>query len=172
MALCKRTTMTNLNPVKIGMNKYCGPAVLSVLTGKSTDECARVISQINGSYKVEGVKLYHLMAACNRLGFDNESVEPLGSLYGTLTKIALSDGMYILTLPDHYVAVEVVCRRIYFCDNHTKQPIPAASSARMMQKVSAVNKVFKRPEVVIPPRPPEPAPKPEPVKERVHIFRG
>ena len=53
--------MTNLKAVNVGMNKYCGPAVLSILTGKSTDECARVISSINGSYNVAGVQLNDLL---------------------------------------------------------------------------------------------------------------
>lgn len=37
-----------MNEVKFGMNKYCGPAVLFILTGKDTDECASVISAVNG----------------------------------------------------------------------------------------------------------------------------
>lgn len=59
--------------------------------------------------------------------------------------------MYIITLPNHFAAIEVNNKQIYFCDNHTKEPIPAAASARLLQKVLAVNKVFKRPETIIPP---------------------
>jgi hypothetical protein len=146
--------LMNLNAVNIGMNKYCGPAVLSILTGKSTDECARVISSINGQYRVEGVLLSHLLRAADRLGFDNQAIQPGATLFGTLTRLANNEGMYIVSLSDHFAAVEVKDRKIYFCDNHTKMPMPAASSARMMQKCLAVNKVFKRPEVVIPPPPP------------------
>jgi len=146
--------MTNLNAANIGMNKYCGPAVLSILTGKNTDECAKVIASINGSYKVEGVFLNDLLRAANRLGFDNKSIPPANSLFATLTRLAVNgDGMYIVSLSDHFVAIEVNQRKIYFCDNHTREPIPAASSARLLQKVVAVNQVFKRPEVTIPPQP-------------------
>lgn len=136
--------MTNLKSVNIGMNKYCGPAVLSILTGKSTDECASVISSINGKYKIEGVELKHLLLAAERLGFDAESVAPAHSLFGTLTRLADKDGLYIVTIKGHFVAVEVNGKNIYFCDNHTKEPINAAASARLTQSVVAVHKVFKR----------------------------
>lgn len=165
--------MTKLNAVNIGMNKFCGPAVLSILTGKSTDECARVISSINGQYRVEGVLLTDLLRAADKLGFDQVPKPSGNSLYSTLVMHSGNDGMYIFTLPNHYVCIEVKNKAIYFCDNHTKEPMPAASSARLLQKVLSVHQVIKRPEVVIPPRPP--APKPEPVEERkptTHLLRG
>ena len=162
--------MTNLNAANIGMNKYCGPAVLSILTGKSTDECARVISRINGQYDVVGVELKHLLAAADRLGFDNKIIEPAGSLYGTLIRLATNgDGMYIISVPNHYVAIEVNERKVYFCDNHTKEPMPAAASARLLQKVTAVNQVFKRPETIIPP--PAPQPKLDPRQDRITALK-
>lgn len=146
--------MTNLNAANIGLNRYCGPAVLSILTGKSTDECASVISQVTRNYKVEGVYLPDLLQAADKLGFDNKAISPGNTIYSTLIKLAgLGDGMYIISLETHYVVVEVNNRNIYFCDNHTKEPIPAASSARLLQKVTNVNQVFKRPEVVITPSP-------------------
>jgi len=156
--------MTNLNAANIGMNKYCGPAVLSILTGKSTDECARVISRISGEYNITGVNINHLLQAADRLGFDQKLVSSDGSLFVTLCKLSTCDGMYIITLPNHYVVIEVKEKNIYFCDNHTKEPIPAAASARLLQKVIHAHQVIKRPEVVIPPQPPKP--KPDPNQER------
>lgn len=163
--------MTNLNAVNIGMNKYCGPAVLSILTGKSTDDCARVISSINGKYTIEGVKTQDLLEAANRMGFDTLSGFAGGSLYATLVRYSNNDGMYIFTLPNHYVCIEVKEKKIYFCDNHTKEPMPAASSARLLQKVLAVHKVMAR--EPLPPAP-KPIPKPEPVVEKplTHILKG
>jgi len=139
--------MTRLNAVNIGMNKFCGPAVLSILTGKSTDECANVISRINGQYRIEGVQLTDLLRAADKLGFTNKACDSAGgSLYMTLTRLVNDDGMYIVTVIGHFIAIEVSDKKIYFCDNHTKEPMPAASSARMMQRCLAVNKVFKKPE--------------------------
>ena len=140
--------MTHLNAVNIGMNKYCGPAVLSILTGKSTDECARVISSVNGKYTIEGVKTVDLLEAASRMGFDNESVPTAASLFGTLIRLVNSDGLYIVTVTGHFIAIEVNEKKIYFCDNHTKEPMPAASSARLQQRCVSVHKVFKRREPV------------------------
>lgn len=134
----------SLNAVTIGQNKYCGPAVLSILTGKSTDECARVISSINGKYTIEGVELKHLLEAAERLGFDNEHVNHSNSLFGTLISLVNNDGIYVVAVAKHFVAIEVKERKIYFCDNHTKEPMPAASSARLQQSVKAVYKVTQR----------------------------
>lgn len=148
--------MTNLKAVNVGMNKFCGPAVLSILTGKSTDECALVISRINGQYNVAGVQLSDLLKAADKMGFDCTLANAGNTLFGTLMRLALEDGMYIVTVPSHFVVIEVKDKKAYFCDNHTKEPIPAESSARLGQKVLAANKVTKRP------APPEPPPKPEP----------
>jgi hypothetical protein len=139
----------SLNSVTVGQNKYCGPAVLSILTGKSTDECARVISSINGKYTIEGVELKHLLEAASRMGFDNEGIEPAATLFGTLIRLATRDGVYIVTITGHFVVIEVKDKKIYFCDNHTKEPMPAAASARMMQACKAVNLVTKRREPML-----------------------
>jgi len=165
--------VTNLNAANIGMNKFCGPAVLSILTGKSTDECARVISSINGQYRVEGVLLTDLLRAADKLGFDQIPRAAAGSLYGTLVMHSNNDGMYIFTLPNHYVCIEVNNKKIYFCDNHTKEPMPAASSARLLQKVLSVHQLTKRPETVIPPKPePKPWPTLEDSKPTTHLLKG
>jgi len=148
--------MTNLKSANIGFNKFCGPAVLSILTGKNTDECASVISSISGQYTVTGVNLDVLLTAAQRLGFDSKSVLSDTSLYSTLVQLAGSDGIYIVTIIGHFVVIEVKERKIYFCDNHTKEPIPAASSARLQQRVVMTHKVWKRADYV------EPLPKPTP----------
>jgi len=162
--------MTNLKSVNVGMNKFCGPAVLSILTGKSTDECASVISRINGQYSVSGVQLNDLLKAADKLGFDSIPATKGNTLYGTLVRLANEDGMYIITVPNHFVTIEVANKRAYFCDNHTKEPIPAASSARLSQQVLAANKVIKRFE-----EPEQPKPKPIPVRYiemRIYIKDG
>ncbi len=147
--------MTNLNAAKLGMNRFCGPAVLSILTGKSSDECALVISKINGNYNVTGVNINHLLQALDKLGFDQIHIKTVegASLYRTLIQLALIDGMYVLWIGNHYVCVEVTAKKIYFCDNHTKEPIPAESSAHLGMKVVNVYRVIERE---------KPKPKPEP----------
>jgi ABC-type bacteriocin/lantibiotic exporter with double-glycine peptidase domain len=155
--------MTNLNSAKLGQNRYCGPAVLSILTGKSSDECANVISQINGQYNVTGVQINHLMQAADKLGFDQIPIKTIAgsSLYRTLVQLALIDGMYILLIESHYVVVEVKEKKIYLCDNHTKEPIPAESSSRLSMKVATAYRVIKRENIIVP--------KIEPVKLKKYV---
>lgn len=145
--------MTKLKTANIGHNKFCGPAVLSILTGKTTDECARVISKINGAYQVAGVQLDHLLQACDKLGFNQRKIETQGSLYRSLVQIARQDGIYIITVPSHFVVIEVSNEKIYFCDNHTKEPIQASGSARLMQECLACYRVERRSDYVEPPTP-------------------
>jgi len=148
--------MTNLKSVTEGFNKFCGPAVLSILTGKSTDECAYAITKVNGQYNVAGVQLTDLLKAADNLGFTSKAVQSFGSLYRTLVTLVRDDGMYIVTIPKHFVCIEIKESKIYFCDNHTKEPIPAASSARLGMTVVAIHKVTakeKLPEPVLIPIP-------------------
>lgn len=140
--------MSNLKEVNLGANKFCGPAVLSILTGKNTDECARVISSINGQYVIKGVETSHLLEAASRLGFDSEVVSHATTLYGTLVRLARNDGIYIVTVTKHFVCIEVEGGTALICDNHTKQPMDAAASARLLQQVKSVHRIFKRREPV------------------------
>jgi len=134
---------TNLKEIQ-GMNVYCGPAVLSALTGKSTDECAGVISAINGRREIKSVNVADLIAALKKLRFD---CTPIGrtsySLFGTLNSLSRNDGFYIITVPHHVIAIEVIDSKIFLIDNHSKQPLPAESSARLTQRVELIYKVVK-----------------------------
>jgi len=142
--------MTNLKSVNIGMNKYCGPAVLSILTGRNTDECAKVIRSITNNYEVAGVQLQHLLQAASKLGFIQEMIPTQGSLYRMLLGLAKREGFYIITVPSHFVVIEVTDKDIFFCDNHTKEPIKAAASARLMQACLACYRVARRADYVEP----------------------
>jgi hypothetical protein len=156
--------MTNLQSVKTGMNKFCGPAVLSILTGRDTDECAYAIGRINGSYQVKGVLLPDLLKAADSLGFLSKKVETGNTLFSTMIRLAHNDGMYIVMVPNHFVVIEVVDKKIYFCDNHTKEPIQGAASARLGQQVISAYQVYKKPEL-------EPAPIPIKLDSYITVNR-
>jgi len=138
--------MTNLKEVNFGLNQYCGPAVLSILTGESTDRCAAVISAISGEKEIKAVDRGHLREAFKRLKFDVEVTNHSGSsLYGVLYRLRSQAGLYVVFVPHHVVAVEVTNKEIFICDNHSKTPLDIKSSARLMQRVEAVWKVFPHP---------------------------
>lgn len=136
--------MTNLKEVNFGLNQFCGPAVLSALTGKSTDECAAVISSITGRTVIDAVRRSELLAAFKKLGFNSvEVTTAAGTLFGTLFRLAKEDGLYIVGVPKHVVAVEVAEGRAYLVDNASKTPLVASHSARLMQKVTQIHKLIK-----------------------------
>src|SRR5215471_5770262 len=138
--------MTKLKRVNDGFNKYCGPAVLSILTGHDTDTCARIIGSINGRYEVTGVTVEHLLVAANRLGFAAEKVSTEGTFFRTLVMLAQQNGIYVVMVTGHFVVIEIADNKIYFCDNHTKEPISAAASARHMQACLGAYRIVKKPD--------------------------
>lgn len=152
-----KENMPNINQVSIGMNRYCGPAVLSILTGKNTDQAAAAIYAVAPYYRGEGVNIQDMLRALDKLGFNQEKIAEGSTLYGSLTRIVGRDGMYIVGLHNddpkkadgHMVCIEVQERRIYFCDNHTKIIMPASQSARLLQKVKYIYRVSKRPDPIL-----------------------
>ena len=100
--------MTNLHEVNFGLNQFCGPSVMSALTGKSTDECAAVISAVSGRQEIRAVAIAHLIEAFKRLRFDMTKIDRQGyTLFGNLSALSTHKGMYIIVVPKHVVAVEV-----------------------------------------------------------------
>ena len=140
--------MTNLKEINFGLNQFCGPAVMSALTGKSTDECAAVISAVSGRQEIRAVAIAHLIEAFKRLRFDMKPIDRTAySLFGNLSSLSDKPGMYIVLVPKHVVAVEVTeDLHLYLVDNHSKSPLPAESSARLSQKCEAVYKITERPQ--------------------------
>lgn len=132
-----------MNKVKIGQNQYCVPAVISILTGKDTDECARMISRVTGQSQVTMVRYEDAITVLTKLGMEITLVPNASecSLFTTMHFIAREDGMYLVGVPAHVVAVEVKDHRVFLCDNHTKEPINGASSARLGQRVDRVYRV-------------------------------
>ena len=152
--------MTNLKEVNFGINQYCGPAVLSALTGESTDRCAAVISAVSGRREIRAVDRADLKEALKRLKFDiTETKFGGGTLFGTLHRMYNKNGLYIVFVPHHVVAVEVKDSQIYICDNHTKTPIEIKQSARLMQKCQDVWEVT-------------PHPIPKYLRTEIRIFQG
>lgn len=137
-----------MDEVRMGFNKYCGPAALSILTGRNTDECAQAISSVNGTYKITGVTISDLTAAGDKLGlrFKYYPAAQGRSLFFIASMIlSKEDGMYLVLIPKHYVVVEVKDGVIQLCDNHTKTPINLQNSARLHQKVEQLYKVSIKP---------------------------
>jgi len=137
---------SNLNEI-FGLNQYCGPSVLSALTGRSTDSCAAAIAAVSGARVVKAVQITHLVEAAKRLGFLTDPIPvPARSLFGVISAIISRDGFYIVMVPNHVVAVEIKEKTAFFIDNNTKRAINAAASARLTQEVIKVWQIKPKPE--------------------------
>ena len=129
------------------MNKYCGPAFLSALTGKDTDDCAKILSEVSGKREIKAIEVGFLIKALNRLRFNVEKQKLFSySLYGNLMHLAKSEGLYMVIVPHHVVGIEVKSNQIYLIDNATQVAIDAAASARLTQRVDYAYKVTPKPE--------------------------
>ena len=139
---------SNLKDINFGINQFCGPAVLSALTGKSTDECAAVISSINGRQEIRAVEVKDLIKALEKLRFDVSALPLIsgGTLYSVLGYLSNKPSIYIILIPRHVIAIEVNDGKIFLIDNHSKSAIDAAHSARLMQKIDAIYRVVKKAE--------------------------
>lgn len=127
-------------------NNYCGPAVLSIFTGARADDCAEEIQKINGAFKVKGVYADDLMKAGNAMGLEFDELPAFGnrSIYFTASVlIKFPDSRYLVTIPKHYIALEVREGKLFICDNHTKTELELQNSARLSQKVERVWRVKK-----------------------------
>lgn len=145
-----------MNDVQFGMNQYCGPAVLSIFTGLDTDFIAQQVTEITGRPKVTGVMPSDLIRVGEKLGL--EFKENLAfqdrSLFWTASALVNFPGNYLVTIPKHYITLEVSeNKQIFICDNHTKTPMDLQNSSRLSQRVERLWKVTKVFDYVIPEKP-------------------
>jgi len=123
-----------------GGNVFCGPAVISGITGASTDKVAELINRYRGRpwyAEVKGAYSHELISVLDTLGYDSVKYgNPYinSSLFFCLT-ILKKNGFYIATLPNHFVLIEKTDSDRFFCDNRTKTPMRAEGSARLSQRV-------------------------------------
>lgn len=127
-------------------NIYCGPAVLSIFTGARVDDCAEEISKISGAFKVKGVYPDDLMKAGNAMGLQfHENIAFTGrTIFWTASALVrMGNAKYLVTIPKHYIALEVRDGSLFICDNHTKTELELQNSSRLSQKVERVWRVDK-----------------------------
>lgn len=137
-----------MNSLIEGNNQYCGPAVLSILLGKSVDECALLFLKGDKTISVTTGEMIRALEA-QRCTVSQVTLASGGSLYSCFHIISRTPGAYIVAVPKHVIAVEVTeDNQVLVCDNHTKFPINGQASARLSQRVNEVLKVELRPKPV------------------------
>jgi hypothetical protein len=128
-----------MNSVNTTTNTFCGPAALSIILNKPTDECEALLQSIRRNKRqVKGAYLSELAAVLTHMGkvVKYQTLTPLvgRSLFFSMT-VMEEDGLYVFLIPGHFVVIEKNKEQRYLCDNHTKKPLNAASSARLNQRV-------------------------------------
>lgn len=134
-------------------NVYCGPSVLSIFTKARVDDCAEEIQKINKAFKVKGVYPADLMKAGEAMGLEFSEIPSFQSrsiFWAGSVLVKLPPAQYLVTIPKHYIALEVRDGSLYICDNHTKTEIELQNSSRLSQKIERVWKVTKLHEYVKP----------------------
>lgn len=145
-------------------NIYCGPAVLSIFTGARADDCAEEIGKVIKAFKVKGVYPGDLMKAGEAMGLKFHNIPAFTSrsiFWAGTVLVKLPPAQYLVTIPKHYIALEVRDGALYICDNHTKSEIELQNSSRLSQKIEQVWRVEKVREYV----------KPHPVKSEYFTAR-
>ena len=105
-----------------GRNRYCGPAVISALTGCTTDEAAVVIRSISFQESVKGVHTHHLRRALHAFNVATYSQRDVKGK--TLTQWLKatdrpSGKVFLVVAGNHF---QIVTGRRYL-DNATKTPV-------------------------------------------------
>ena len=148
-----------MNEANMGFNKFCGPAVLSIMTGHDTDECAYRISCVNGQHTVTGVHLQDLMQAGKAMGVQFEMWPYMEgrSLFFAASVMCKFKTKFLVIVANHYIMLESDGEgQIFLCDNHTITPIDLKNSARLSQKIVKVVKVDTSNVKPPAPKPPKP----------------
>jgi hypothetical protein len=108
-----------LHPIR-GRNGYCGPGVISALTGVTTDEAAALLRLQTGRKQIRGVTPNELLPTLRNLGFWTERFQ----IFAEDTDLTLGEwlevhtaswtGAYLITTQGHWQLVageDVVCSK-------------------------------------------------------------
>lgn len=138
-----------------GVNSYCGPAVISAITGLSTDAAAAEINKVRGKpywFEVKGAYLPELKQALKNLNHKTEDIPYFAgsSVFQVLTSIK-KDGYYIALLgpsQPHFVLLEKRASERWITDNRIKTPMKAEGSVMLRHNVLAITFVGEREKLI------------------------
>lgn len=135
-----------INTITFGNNKFCGPAVISSIAGITTDEAEKLIQDLRKNTRnVTVVEFSEISRVLQSLGFKTMGMQypRNSSLYYLMISGLLKNGIYLIMVKGHAIAIEIEDKNVFIIDNHTKKPINLAASARLNQPVLCLVKVWK-----------------------------
>ena len=128
-------------------NRYCGPAVISAVTGMVTGEAARLIRHVSGQRKVTGSYAHHVIRAlklCNVgyssnkfFGLDTKRQPTLAQWLKSSKDIRTSGRVFLIVAGNHFQLVE---GRRYVC-GRTKDIVSVRS--KLVKRRCRVEEVYE-----------------------------
>ena len=128
-------------------NRYCGPAVISAVTGMVTGEAARLIRHVSGQRKVTGSYAHHVIRAlklCNVgyssnkfFGLDTKRQPTLAQWLKSSKDIRTSGRVFLIVAGNHFQLVE---GRRYVC-GRTKDIVIVRS--KLVKRRCRVEEVYE-----------------------------
>jgi hypothetical protein len=98
-------------------NHYCGPAALSLLTGRHVDDCAATLRRLLNRRRVTFVHVLDMPAALSQMGHNATPLSHHGTTLVGLTRLLRTrtpEQRFLVATTHHYL---ILCgRKIY--DNH------------------------------------------------------
>lgn len=151
-------------------NRYCGPAVISAVTGLTTGGAARLIRGINGNKCVMGTYPHELRKALDRCGIITSVVSECSPsdapTFAQWVKQSRDSGTYIICVGNHWAAIR---GRRYVC-GIAKDVVPFDHPAvKRRARVTLVLRLIEKQSGLVRPMVAD-KPKPKPVDPARRAF--
>ena len=142
----------NVNNSTSDVNRYCGPAVISAVTGMTTGEAARLIRHVSGQRKVTGSHTFHVLRALSLCNIQNVKTTvvtrpTLAQWLKSSKDVRTSGRVYLIVAGNHFQLVE---GRRYVC-GRTRDIVSVRSKlVKRRCRVETVHELISEGKIQIP----------------------
>jgi hypothetical protein len=142
----------NVNNSTSDVNRYCGPAVISAVTGMTTGEAARLIRHVSGQRKVTGSHTFHVLRALSLCNIQNVKTTvvtkpTLAQWLKSSKDVRTSGRVYLIVAGHHFQLVE---GRRYVC-GRTRDIVSVRSKlVKRRCRVETVHELISDGKIIIP----------------------
>ena len=142
----------NVNNSTSDLNRYCGPAVISAVTGMTTGEAARLIRHVSGQKMVKGSHTFHVLRALSLCNIQNVKTTvvtkpTLAQWLKGSKDIRTSGRVFLIVAGNHFQLVE---GRRYVC-GRTKDIVSVRSKlVKRRCRVETVHELISEGKTQIP----------------------
>ena len=142
----------NVNNSTSDVNNYCGPAVISAVTGMTTGEAARLIRHVSGQKMVKGSHIFHVLRALSLCNIQNVKTTvvtrpTLAQWLKGSKDVRTSGRVYLIVAGNHFQLVE---GRRYVC-GRTRDIVSVRSKlVKRRCRVETVHELISEGKIIIP----------------------